>query len=284
MNETVESDGDGRRRRLSRRRALAALFGPAALLLTGCQAGNIAAAATAGATKAASPSATPTRTPTRAPTPAAPRVRLFVPGTTKGVTHPAPPPGPEFASCTDPLSTVNRQNGLAPDCVPPNLVPLPDDVVYLVDDPELLVRDFVRDAFIEMVDAGRHQGYDLLARSAWRSYERQGELFEYWVSVLGFEEANRTSARAGHSEHQLGTAIDVTSASNNYELDGFENTPEGWWVAENAWRFGFNLSYPQGKEHITGYAFEPWHLRFVGRETANLLRTSGLTLSQFLGI
>ena len=92
-----------------------------------------------------------------------------------------------------------------------------------------------------------------------------------------------TSARPGHSEHQLGTTADLTSANVGFQLsEGFGDTPEGAWVRENSWKYGFIISYPAGTEGITGYAYEPWHIRYVGEATAADVHASGLTLHEYL--
>ena len=101
--------------------------------------------------------------------------------------------------------------------------------------------------------------------------------FDYWVSVGGYEQALRTSARAGHSEHQLGTAIDVTSEGGAppWEYADWATTPAGAWMAANAWRYGFVMSYPRGAYDVTCYDYEPWHYRYVGRDLAAEITASG---------
>jgi D-alanyl-D-alanine carboxypeptidase len=91
------------------------------------------------------------------------------------------------------------------------------------------------------------------------------------------------SARPGHSEHQLGTTADISNADVGYRLtEEFGETPAGRWLAENAWRYGFVLSYPEGAEAVTGYKYEPWHFRWVGEAAAAAVRDSGLTLHEWL--
>jgi hypothetical protein len=126
------------------------------------------------------------------------------------------------------------------------------------------------------------EGIELAGVSAYRSYPRQATIFrENWEQDP--EEANRSSARPGESEHQTGLAIDVSSPSVNYVLtQAFGETEEGRWLAQNAADFGFILRYPQGKEDITGYLYEPWHIRYVGRPAAEAIAQSGLTLEEFL--
>jgi len=205
-----------------------------------------------------------------------------------GPTRTSLPPSPEATAtraatlpCGDVLVPLGKARSLAPDCVPADLVTLPERMTYLVDLPILLRREAAA-AMVEMLDAARAQGLVIVVRSAYRSYDDQVRTFNYWVSVLGEQEAERSSARPGHSEHQLGTTGDLTSASNGFELEGFEGTAEGRWIAANAPRYGFVISFPEGKEDITGYVFEPWHVRYLGKGVASQVQASGLTPIEFL--
>ncbi|MFX0538618.1 cell wall-binding repeat-containing protein [Ornithinimicrobium sp. Y1847] len=110
--------------------------------------------------------------------------------------------------------------------------------------------------------------------SAFRSYETQQATYDYWVRVLGQKEADRVSARPGHSEHQLGQAADIWGRSCDGR-DCFGSTPEGRWVAANAYRYGFIIRYPRGGEPVTGYVWEPWHLRYVGPRAAWMMKIRG---------
>jgi D-alanyl-D-alanine carboxypeptidase len=133
-------------------------------------------------------------------------------------------------------------------------------------------------------DAGA-AGYRLSVLSGYRSYAVQQATFSYWVSVGGYDQALHTSARAGHSEHQLGTVIDFSSVGQPapWEYADWGATGPGRWLAQNAWRYGFVMSYPAGKTAVTCYDYEPWHFRWVGRDRAAAVRQSGLTLREFLG-
>lgn len=131
-------------------------------------------------------------------------------------------------------------------------------------------------AFLKMKEAS---GYDMTIVSGFRSYEKQKSVFEYWCSIDGYETACTYSALPGQSEHQTGLAIDITSLNQSYGT-----TDEGKWLAANCWQYGFILRYPKGKESITGYMYEPWHVRYLGTSTAKLVYDSGLTLEEFLGI
>ncbi len=115
-------------------------------------------------------------------------------------------------------------------------------------------------------------------RSAYRSYATQAATFAGWVRAGGIQAALRTSARAGHSEHQLGTAIDFTIPGRPapWAYADWGLTPTGRWLARNAWRYGFVLSYPRGQFARSCYNYEPWHFRWVGRTIAAKIHASGL--------
>jgi D-alanyl-D-alanine carboxypeptidase len=150
--------------------------------------------------------------------------------------------------------------------------------------PDYKVRSLVMPDLIALMQAAKEAGIGLQLQSAYRSYTYQATVFEGWVKKQGEEAALQSSARPGHSEHQLGTALDFRSASGPpaWELEDWATTPEGAWLAENAWQFGFVMSYPKGKQDITCYIYEPWHYRYVGNETAKLVEESGLTLREWL--
>lgn len=134
-------------------------------------------------------------------------------------------------------------------------------------------------AFERMRATAASSGLRLSIVSGFRSYSTQRAVYGGYVSREGVAGADRHSARPGFSEHQSGLTIDVNSVSAS-----FASTPEGRWVAANAHRFGFIVRYPQGKESITGYIYEPWHLRYVGVDVATTLRNSGLTLEEYTGV
>jgi D-alanyl-D-alanine carboxypeptidase len=130
----------------------------------------------------------------------------------------------------------------------------------------------------------RSAGAPIELVSGYRSHAQQQTTFDYWVGIGGYEQALRTSARAGHSEHQLGTAIDVTSEGGGapWEHADWAATRAGAWMAANAWKYGFVMSYPRGAFDLTCYDYEPWHYRYVGRPLAAQIAASGLTPRQVL--
>jgi D-alanyl-D-alanine carboxypeptidase len=135
-----------------------------------------------------------------------------------------------------------------------------------------------------MATAARAAGARLAVQSAYRSYATQKSTFEYWVNVHGWDVAIKESARAGHSEHQLGTTIDFRSYGGDapWNYTDWATTKAGRWMKANAWRYGFVMSYPKGKTTVTCYTYEPWHYRYVGRDRAAQIVKSGLTLREFL--
>ena len=127
------------------------------------------------------------------------------------------------------------------------------------------------------------EGLLLLARSGYRSYQIQAQVHERFVNELGREEAQRISARPGHSEHQTGLALDVTANSVGGQLvEAFSDTPEGTWLRQNAHLFGFIISYPEGREEDTGFVYEPWHIRYVGVKSATTIHENNWILAEYL--
>lgn len=134
-------------------------------------------------------------------------------------------------------------------------------------------------AFDEMQSAAAEEGLTLYISSGFRSYDYQAGLYKRYVERSGQAEADRYSARAGHSEHQTGLAFDLNTIT-----DEFKDTAEGKWVAKNCQKYGFIIRYPADKESVTGYMYEPWHIRYLGKETAQAVYDSGLCLEEYLGI
>jgi D-alanyl-D-alanine carboxypeptidase len=130
--------------------------------------------------------------------------------------------------------------------------------------------------------AARKKGIQLVAVSGYRSYERQKELFSEEVKEKGKEKAIHAVALPGQSEHQTGLAMDITSPTVEYKLTtAFGETKEGKWVALHAHEYGFIIRYPKGKEMITGYQYEPWHLRYVGKKAAKVMFERQITLEEY---
>ena len=133
----------------------------------------------------------------------------------------------------------------------------------------------------KLVAAAGSAGVTIYVGSGYRSYATQASLFASNVRQHGEAKANRFSSRPGHSEHQSGLAVDFGGIDRAcWVEDCFERTAAGKWLAAHAHEYGFILRYPKGKEKITGYQYEPWHFRYVGRELAGALHQSGLTMEE----
>lgn len=182
------------------------------------------------------------------------------------------------------LVNKEKENALSSTYVPPDLTVLAIPFSFAEYSPKkLMVLEAAR-AVERLFDAAEKAGIALVGVSAYRSYERQESIFQQHVASIGREEAERVSAPPGHSEHQTGLAIDVSSPSvNNQLVEEFGDTREGQWLAENAPLYGFIVRYPRDKEDVTGYQYEPWHIRHVGEQVAQVIATNGLTLEEHLG-
>ena len=133
--------------------------------------------------------------------------------------------------------------------------------------------------YIEMAKAAKKEGLNLLVTSSYRDYNFQNNLYNNYIKEHGKEEADTFSARPGHSEHQTGLAIDIVTKDSDF--DSFEDTDEFEWLLENSYKYGFILRYPEEKEHITGYKYEPWHYRYVGVEYAKKIYDEGITFDEY---
>jgi len=137
-----------------------------------------------------------------------------------------------------------------------------------------------------MASSARAAGAPLAVQSAYRSYSNQISTFSYWVGLFGYTHAIIGSARPGHSEHELGTALDFKSYGGGvpWSYGGFDwaKTKAGAWMARYAWRYGFVMSYPRGKQTTVCYGYEPWHYRYFGRTIAAAMHASGLTTRTWL--
>ena len=141
-------------------------------------------------------------------------------------------------------------------------------------------------AFQQLSTDASYAGLDIYLSSGFRSYETQDQIYNNYVWSYGQETADTFSARPGHSEHQTGLAIDVNTID-----DSFAGTSEAVWLEQHCYEYGFIIRYPKGKDSITGYKYEPWHIRYVGKEVAQAVHDAGiacgdstLTLEEYLGI
>lgn len=185
---------------------------------------------------------------------------------------------------TDPESIavlVNKTYGLSESYEPSDLVKVDIPFVYQ-DDSVHSLRQVAADAIIDMFEASKADGIELAGVSGYRSHAIQRMLYDKYVARDGEEAANKYSAKPGHSEHSTGLAMDVAGISGRCAANNcFAGTEEAIWVADHAHEFGFIIRYPLGKEDITGYQYEPWHLRYVGVELAYLLYENDWTMEEF---
>lgn len=181
------------------------------------------------------------------------------------------------------LVLVNPWNRLPASYVPPDLMRL--SIPYLnPGDPENhLMRKIAVPALMALIKAAKQDGIYLSGVSAYRSYATQNWLYHYYIRTQGLKVAEQYSAKPGTSEHQTGLAIDLSGSTGQYAAEPqFAQTPEGKWLAKHVAQFGFIIRYPQGKQKITGYAFEPWHIRYVGKKAAEFIMLHHFTLEQYL--
>ena len=188
----------------------------------------------------------------------------------------------DFNDVYDKYVIVNKKHSVSSSYVPKNLT-----TPNVSRRGELLMTSEAAKALEKMFAAAKKDGVTLVGGSGYRSYATQQSTYNYWVSVYGRSTADTISARAGYSEHQTGLAIDISDASGaNYLSTSFENTAEGKWLRKHAHEYGFVLRYLKGKESITGYAYEPWHFRYIGTEYAKKIYNNGnyYTLEEYFGV
>lgn len=176
------------------------------------------------------------------------------------------------------LALVSKETTLKSDYKPSDLRQIPS---YMKPSYTMYLRNEALEKLEQLWSAAGADGVNLLGiRSAYRSYSTQDSLFRDYASRHGEEQANRFSARPGQSEHQLGTTVDFGGTAVDFQA-AYADTEQGRWLADNAHLYGFAMSYPAGKEHITGYIFEPWHYRYIGVGDAMEWKQSGITLKEF---
>ena len=256
-----------------RRIIVGAVAGSVVLAIVAVIAAFLILGPNSGVDDTASPSPSASRTPSRTPSPSP---------------TPTPTPTPEVPiadidTASSLTVVVNKHRPLTPLPYYPDVVPVP---VPYINEPFL--RQEAASAVVEMFAAiTAETGLELQAQSAFRSYDTQVGVYQGWVDSLGQEAADLTSARPGYSEHQTGLAIDVNALPDQgCALEPcWGGTPHAQWIAGNAWRFGFIVRYQDGQTPITGYEYEPYHLRYVGPEIAQDMHDRGiLTLEQYFGL
>ena len=170
---------------------------------------------------------------------------------------------------------VNKYNYLTEDYVPENLQTV--DKKYSSKTLQLV--DYAKEAFEELSEAASKENYTVLAMSSYRSYQYQYNLYNRYVSTDGVKAADTYSARPGYSEHQTGLAVDVYNGKEDFT--NFEKTKEYNWMQDNAYKFGFILRFPKDKVLETGYQYESWHYRYVGKEIAKYIHDNNLCFEEY---
>ncbi len=172
---------------------------------------------------------------------------------------------------------IDKKHNVGSEYEPKGLINLKKNEHFNISRNDLSLRPEAYEALIILSDAAKNDGQKLLVSSTYRSYTYQKALFEKWVRIDGLEEAERESARAGTSQHQLGVAIDFGNID-----DSFIQTAQGQWLNNNAWKYGWSLSFPQNYEDITGYRWECWHYRYLGIPACQMQKKWFKDVQQFM--
>lgn len=159
----------------------------------------------------------------------------------------------------------------------PNDLKQVDDGYYALSTPEL--RSIASDAYKKMTDDARNDGLDFYISTAYRSYDFQNNLYNKYLQTDPQEVVDTYSSRPGFSDHQIGLSCDIRTKDKAF--NEFDNTNEAKWLKDNAYKYGFIMRYPEGKENITGYIHESWHYRYVGEEAATIIYNNNITFDEY---
>lgn len=169
---------------------------------------------------------------------------------------------------------VNKHNDLG-EYIPEDIVPISSKYAYAGNEISNEIYDFYK----EMCDAAKEDGITLVATLGYRSYESQKKTYDNYAKKNGDREADEDVIRPGFSEHQTGLALDILALG--VSKDNFASSKASAWLIENAYKYGFILRYPEDKEKITGYEYEPWHYRYVGNEIATKIQKEKITFDEY---
>ena len=180
------------------------------------------------------------------------------------------------------LILVNKENPLDEEYIPEDLA----DIIYYAKDRTAkgrFMRQEAAAAFHALSEGAALEGYEIVVTTAYRSAAFQSDLYYGYVNSKGQAWADQYSAKPGTSEHQTGLAADCSSPSVGYQLtSSYGEAPEGIWLSEHCNDYGFIIRYPQGKEEITRYNYEPWHIRYVGKTAAAIIKEKNWTFEEFI--
>ena len=265
---------------ITRRAVLSAAVGSAGTALLaacGAQGAKGHSASSTGSSPTSSPSVSPFTSPSESPaTQTASATPTGYPSVSKAASASPAAARPSVESSPESLRClVNKMRPFAQkDWAPSDLVDFEGQQL----------RAEAAQAARTMMDAAKAEGVTLTVSSAYRSYAVQQQTYQHWVSVNGQKVADQLSARPGYSEHQTGLAIDFSSPEGCRLEECYEDTRAGRWLAKNAQNYGFILRFPKGQQAVTGYLFEPWHYRYLGKDlTARYVASGANTLEEFLG-
>lgn len=234
--------------------------------------------------------------PKPVPVPPSPPVQSPVPAPAQPQPTPSTPPaskpatgdgkGTQIAAKPNDIAVMVNKSIMLPDGYRPSDLVEPNVMfIFNEKDEKRLMRKEAAAALERMFAGAKKDGIYLGGVSGYRSYETQVSLFAYYVKTQGEEQARKYSAEPGHSEHQTGLAMDISGSDGKCAADDcFAGTPEATWLAKHAPEYGFIIRYPKGKEQITGYNYEPWHVRYVGTAIAAAISAKGITLEEYFGL
>lgn len=176
---------------------------------------------------------------------------------------------------------VNKYEEISEQYIPKDLRTVKIDFSFKGEDEQKKLRSEAADNLEKLVKDAKVKGVGLIGISGYRSYETQSVFYNSSVQKQGADHAEKFSAKAGSSEHQTGLAMDLScKAMNNKLVEKFDKTKEGIWLKNNCYKYGFIIRYPKGKEQITGYSYEPWHIRYVGKDLAKYINDKNITLEE----
>ena len=181
---------------------------------------------------------------------------------------------------------VNKENTLSSNYIPSNLIVLDNNEnnfhKYIDPSSKPMVRNDIIPDLNNLLEESKKYGFSIIVDSGYRSYEYQKSVLKKFIEKYGYDKAIKLVAPPGASEHQTGLCFDIAYLYNNiFDDDVKEEDEEFKWLLENSYKYGFILRYPKGKENITGYNFEPWHFRYVGKNLAKHLYDNDYTLEEY---